>query len=191
MAALLEQADMSESIRPFRVETPQAALDDLRARVVNARWPEKETVDDWSQGAPIEHVRALADYWSSKYDWRRCEAALNALPQFKTTIDGLEIYFIHLRSAEPNAAPLLLTHGWPGSVLEFMKVIGPLTAPSAHGAKGARAFDVVVPALPGYGFSGKPAAKGWGVERTAQAWITLMRRLGRGRDDGARDRRAA
>ncbi|KMS53003.1 epoxide hydrolase family protein [Sphingobium cupriresistens] len=165
---------MSDSITPFTVAVPQDALDDLHQRISNTRWPATETVTDWSQGAPIAAMRDLCAYWANGYDWRRCEAALNALPQFMTQIDGLSIHFLHVRSPRPDAVPLILTHGWPGSVLEFMKVIGPLSNP----APDAPAFHLVIPSLPGYGFSDKPAATGWGVEKIADAWITLMRRLG-------------
>jgi len=169
---------MSEAIVPFTVAVPEAALTDLRRRLAEARWPSAETVDDWSQGVPIDRLRALCDYWRDGYDWRRCEAALNAFPQFRTAIDGLGIHFLHVRSPDPDALPLVLTHGWPGSVIEFLKVIGPLTDPAGHGAPGAQAFHVVVPSLPGYGFSDQPATTGWGAEKIADAWIVLMRRLG-------------
>lgn len=165
-------------IRPFRLDVPEAALDDLHRRIAMTRWPERETVGDWSQGTPLAELRALAAYWAEGYDWRACEARLNGLGQFVTRIDGLDVHFIHVRSPHPGAVPLLLTHGWPGSVVEFMGVIGPLTDPVAHGGDAGDAFDVVVPSLPGYGFSGKPEATGWGVERIARAWGELMRRLG-------------
>lgn len=168
---------MSE-IQPFAVAIPEPELADLRHRLATARWPEAETVADWSQGVPIAALRALCDHWREGYDWRACEARINAFPQFRTEIDGLGIHFLHVRSPDPDALPLILTHGWPGSVLEFLEVIGPLTDPAAHGAAGARAFHVVAPSLPGYGFSDKPTGTGWGVERTAAAWIALMRRLG-------------
>jgi pimeloyl-ACP methyl ester carboxylesterase len=169
---------MSDSVSPFTLNIPPAVLNDLRERLARTRWPERETVDDWSQGAPLERVRALCDYWANGYDWRRCEATLNALGQYRTTVDDLGIHLLHVRSPEPGALPLLMTHGWPGSVIEFLKVIGPLTNPRAHGGDPRDAFHVVAPSLPGYGFSDRPAAKGWGVERIAAAWITLMRRLG-------------
>lgn len=169
---------MSDAIRPFTIAIPQATLDDLAARIDLTRWPERETVDDWSQGVPLAELRALVDYWRNGYDWRACEARLNALPQFITTIDGLDIHFIHVRSAHENATPLILTHGWPGSVLEFLDAIPRLVDPEAHGGTAADAFHVVVPALPGYGFSGKPEATGWGLDRIAQAWSVLMGRLG-------------
>src|ERR1700759_1806697 len=169
---------MNDAITPFVLNIPRDDLDALQRRLANTRWPEHETVDDWSQGAPLAKVRALCDYWRTTYDWRRCEAQLNGLGQFKTEIDGLGVHFLHVRSPHPNALPLLLTHGWPGSVIEFLKVIGPLTDPVAHGGNAADAFHVVIPSLPGYGFSDKPTAAGWGVERIATAWITLMKRLG-------------
>ncbi len=166
---------MSDSITPFTVAIPQEALDDLHRRIVHTRWPAAETVADWSQGVPIAAMRDLCTYWADGYDWRRCEAALNALPQFMMQIDDLAIHFLHVRSPRPDAVPLILTHGWPGSVLEFMKVIGPLSDPATADAP---AFHLVIPSLPGYGFSDKPIATGWGVEKIADAWITLMRRLG-------------
>ncbi len=169
---------MSDGITPFHLAIPQAELDDLKARLANTRWPEREVVADGSQGAPLTDVQALCAYWQDSYDWRRCEAQLNALGQFRTTIDGLGIHFLHVRSPEPDALPLILTHGWPGSVVEFLKVIGPLTDPAAHGGDPAQAFHVVIPSLPGYGFSDRPSESGWSVERIAAAWITLMRRLG-------------
>ncbi|MBW2941638.1 epoxide hydrolase family protein [Zhongshania aquimaris] len=169
---------MDRAIKPFRVDIPQSQLDDLKARLANTRWPDAETVDDWSQGAPLSAVKSLCQYWQHSYDWRRCEQELNAHPQFTTEIDGLDIHFLHIRSPHDNALPMLMTHGWPGSVLEFMRVIGPLTNPTAHGGSAKDAFHLVIPSLPGYGFSGKPSATGWGLERIAQAWITLMARLG-------------
>lgn len=169
---------MSEAITPFTLAIPQSELDDLKARLAHTRWPERETVEDWSQGAPLAKVQALCAHWRDKYDWRRCEAQLNALGQYKTTLDGLGIHFLHVRSKHANALPLLITHGWPGSVVEFMKVIGPLTDPTAHGGKAEDAFHVIAPSLPGYGFSDKPAETGWGVPRIAMAWIGLMQRLG-------------
>jgi pimeloyl-ACP methyl ester carboxylesterase len=172
---------VSDLIEAFVCAAPDADLADLKNRLARTRWPEAETVDDWSQGVPLQAAQALCAYWRDSYDWRRCEAALNAFDQFTTDIDGLSIHFLHVRSPDPGALPILLTHGWPGSVLEFLKVIGPLSDPAAHGAPGAQAFHVIAPSLPGYGFSGKPGRTGWGAERTAQAWITLMRRLGYGR----------
>ena len=169
---------MSDAITPFTLSIPQSALDDLATRLRLTRWPEQEPVSDWSQGVPLAALQDFAGYWRDRYDWRRCEARLNALGQFTTEIDGLSIHFLHIRSPHPGAMPLLLTHGWPGSVIEFMGVIGPLSDPVAHGGRAEDAFDLVIPSLPGYGFSGKPAATGWGVERIAQAWAVLMKRLG-------------
>jgi len=165
-------------VESFRIAVPEAELDDLRERLRRSRWPERETVDDWSQGVPLAYLEELCDHWASAYDWRATEARLNALPQFRTEIDGLGIHFVHVRSQHPNAIPLVMSHGWPGSIVEFMKVIGPLTDPPAHGGDAADAFDIVVPSLPGYGFSDKPAASGWGVEHIADAWAELMARLG-------------
>jgi len=168
----------SEAVADFRLAVPAAALDDLRARLAATRWPEKETVDDWSEGVPLAKMKALAAYWRSGYDLRRLERRLNAVPQYRTQIDGLGIHFLHVRSKHPNALPIILTHGWPGSVVEFLKVVGPLTDPTAHGGKADDAFHVVVPSLPGYGFSDKPAERGWGLPRIARAWAVLMKRLG-------------
>jgi len=165
-------------VEPFRIDVPEAELDDLRQRLNAARWPERETVDDWSQGVPLEYMKELCAHWASGYDWRATEARLNALPQFRTDIDGLGIHLLHVRSPHPDALPLVMTHGWPGSIIEFLKVIGPLTDPTAHGADAADAFHVVCPSLPGYGFSDKPRRAGWGVERIASAWSELMARLG-------------
>jgi epoxide hydrolase len=164
------------TVRPFRIDVPDAVLDDLRARLTRTRWPEPECVDDWRQGMPLAYTRELADYWAHSYDWRSSEAALNRFDQSITEIDGLDIHFIHQRSPHADAFPLVLTHGWPGSIVEFHKVIEPLVNP-ATGNPGD-AFHVVCPALPGFGFSGKPATAGWGVEKIAHAWETLMRRLG-------------
>ena len=161
-------------IRPFMLAIPQSQLDDLNTRLDLTRWPEKEAVSDWSQGTPLAALQELTSYWRSGYDWRRCEARLNGLGQFKTEIDGLEVHFLHIRSPHAGAMPLIMTHGWPGSVIEFMGVIEGLTNP----ADPAQAFDLVLPSLPGFGFSGKPAATGWGVERIGRAWGTLMTRLG-------------
>ncbi|WP_410604762.1 epoxide hydrolase family protein [Amycolatopsis sp. lyj-90] len=163
---------------PFRVEVPERDLDDLRARLRRTRWPENETVDDWSQGVPAAYLRVLCLYWADTYDWRAAESRLNSFPQFRTEIDGLGIHYLHVRSPHPDALPLVLTHGWPGSVFEFLDVIGPLTDPVAHGADAADAFHVVVPSLPGYGFSDKPTETGWSVQRIADAWIHLMNSLG-------------
>jgi len=166
------------AVRPFRVNVPQAALDDLRRRIVATRWPDKETVDDQSQGAPLAKMQELIQYWGSGYEWRKAEAKLNALPQFMTNIDGLDIYFIHVRSRHKNALPLIITHGWPGSVLELIKAIGPLTDPAAHGGSAADAFDLVIPAVPGFGFSSKPPGTGWDPDHIARVWAELMKRLG-------------
>ncbi len=168
---------MNDAVSPFTLAIPQADLDDLTARLARIRWPDRETVDGWEQGVPLAAARSLVDHWQHRYDWRRCEAALNAVGQFTTTIDGLKLHFLHQRSPEPNALPIVITHGWPGSVLEFLKVIGPLTDPVAHGGRGEDAFHVVCPSLPGYGLSDRPADR-WGVPRIAAAWITLMKRLG-------------
>ena len=169
---------MSDTVTPFTLAVPQAQLDDLAARLAATRWPEKETVADWTQGSPLAKVQALVEHWRDRYDWRACEARLNGLGQFKTNIDGLDIHFLHVRSKHPNALPLIVTHGWPGSVIEFMKVIGPLTDPTAHGGKAEDAFHVVMPSLPGFGFSGKPTQTGWGVPHIAMSWVKLMERLG-------------
>jgi epoxide hydrolase len=169
---------MAEEIIPFRIDVPDADLADLRDRLRRTRWPDRETVDDWSQGAPLTWVQDLCQYWASGYDWRAREARLNSFPQFRTTIDGLDLHFLHVRSPHDGALPLILTSGWPGSVTEFSRVIGPLTDPAGHGGDPADAFHVVCPSLPGYGFSGKPAGTGWNVQRIAAAWATLMARLG-------------
>lgn len=169
---------VDESIRPFHVHVPQEQLDDLRRRIAETRWPDRETVTDDSQGIQLARIQALVKYWGSDYDWRKAEARLNALPQFVTNIDGVDIQFIHVRSRNPNALPVVLTHGWPGSTFEFLKTIGPLTDPTAYGGRAEDAFDVVIPSIPGYGFSGKPTGLGWGPDRTAKAWDTLMKRLG-------------
>jgi len=167
-----------KSIGPFKVHIPQSKLDDLRRRIVATKWPERETVKDGSQGVQLATMHALANYWAAKYDWRKVETRLNALPQFVTTIDGVDIHFIHVRSKYPSALPIIITHGWPGSIIEQMKVIGPLTDPVAYGGKPEDAFDVVIPSLPGYGFSGKPTTTGWEPVHIAKAWIELMDRLG-------------
>ncbi|HEY7016070.1 MAG TPA: epoxide hydrolase [Streptosporangiaceae bacterium] len=169
---------MSDEIIPFRIEIPETDLDDLRQRLRRTRWPEPATVDDWSQGIPLDYTRQLCEYWLEQYDWRAAEARLNRFPQFLTEIDGLDIHFLHVRSPHEGALPLVITHGWPGSVVEFGKVIGPLADPVAHGGDAADAFHVVCPSLPGYGFSGKPARAGWGSGHTADAWDQLMTRLG-------------
>jgi pimeloyl-ACP methyl ester carboxylesterase len=166
------------AIRSFQFKAPEEALVDLRRRVAATRWPEQETVNDHSQGVQLATMRELARYWGTDYDWRKVEARLNALPQFVTKIDGLDIHFIHARSSNDNALPLIVTHGWPGSVIEQLKIIDPLTNPTAHGGSASDAFDVVIPSLPGYGFSGKPTAPGWNPISIAKAWATLMERLG-------------
>jgi pimeloyl-ACP methyl ester carboxylesterase len=165
-------------MEPFRVEIAEEAVADLRRRIVAWRAPEREPVDDQSQGVQLATIQNLANYWATEYDWRRCEAKLNALPQFTTEIDGVDIHFIHVRSPHPDALPLIVTHGWPGSLIEQLKIIEPLTNPTEHGGAASDAFDVVIPSLPGYGFSGKPTVTGWGPERIARAWAVLMERLG-------------
>ena len=172
------QASPAEAIRPYQVHIPKEDLADLRRRIQATRWPDKETVTDRSQGANLADLQELVRYWGTGYDWRKCEARLNALPQFVTTIDGVDIYFIHVRSRHPHAMPLIVTHGWPGSVIEQLKIIGPLTDPTAHGGRADEAFDVVIPSLPGYGFSGKPTGTGWDPAHIASAWAELMKRLG-------------
>ncbi len=168
----------STAIRSFRVSVPEADLTDLRRRINATRWPDKEVVSDQSQGVQLATMQKLARYWGTDYDWRKCEAKLNSYPQFVTTIDAVEIHFIHVRSKNPNALPLIVTHGWPGSIVEQLKIIGPLTNPTAFGGSAADAFEVVIPSLPGYGFSGKPSVTGWDPIRIARAWIVLMKRLG-------------
>ena len=172
---------MSDAIEPIRIDVSDDALADLRARLRNTRWPDPEPVDDWSQGIPLAYVQDLCAYWADTYDWRSREVELNRFDQYRTVIDGVGIHFIHERSPHPDAFPLVLTHGWPGSIVEFYKVIGPLVDPVAHGGEAADAFDVICPALPGYGFSDKPTETGWGVERIAAAWDELMVRLGHDR----------
>jgi pimeloyl-ACP methyl ester carboxylesterase len=167
-----------ELVVPFRIGVPDEDLADLRDRLRNTRWPEPETAHGWSQGVPLGYMEELCAYWAEGYDWRACEARLNALPQYRAGIDGLAIHFLHIRSPRANALPLIITHGWPGSIIEFLKVIGPLTDPAAYGGDPADAFHVVCPSLPGYAFSDKPAAPGWGIERIAAAWADLMARLG-------------
>jgi pimeloyl-ACP methyl ester carboxylesterase len=166
------------AIRPFHIDVPEEDLLDLRRRIAETRWPERETVDDCSQGVQLATIEELARYWATDYDWRKVEARLNALPQFITEIDGLDIHFIHVRSNHENALPLIVNHGWPGSIIEQLKIIGPLTDPTAHGGSAEDAFDVVIPSMPGYGFSGKPTSTGWGPERMGRAWAELMKRLG-------------
>jgi pimeloyl-ACP methyl ester carboxylesterase len=171
-------ATTSDAIRPFRVDIPKEQLVDLRRRIVTTRWPDRETVADQSQGVQLATIQELARYWATDYDWRKVEAKLNALPQFMTEIDGLDIHFIHIRSKHENALPLIVTHGWPGSVIEQLKIIDPLTNPTAHGASASDAFQLVIPSLPGYGFSGKPTTTGWDPAHIARAWVALMKRLG-------------
>jgi len=178
MSDRTDNSAATTAVRPFAVEIPEAEIEALRARIAATRWPEKETVGDASQGVPLVVIQELARYWATGYDWRRCQAQLNALPQFMTEIDGLDIHFIHVRSRHPDALPLIVNHGWPGSVIEQLKIIGPLTDPTAHGGSASDAFHVVIPSMPGYGFSGKPAGTGWGPERMGRAWAQLMRRLG-------------
>jgi pimeloyl-ACP methyl ester carboxylesterase len=165
-------------VQPFVVSIEQSTLDDLQTRLRLTRWPDKETVTDWSQGVPLTAIQELCEHWQTEYDWRRCEALLNSYPQFTTSIDGLEIYFLHIRSKHENALPLLLTHGWPGSILEFRHVIEKLVDPESHGGSAEDAFHLVIPALPGYAFSARPTEKGWNINRTALAWAKLMDRLG-------------
>jgi pimeloyl-ACP methyl ester carboxylesterase len=171
-------AGASDTIRAFRVSFPEDALVDLRRRIAATRWPTREIVTDESQGVRLATMQQLARYWATRHDWRKVEARLNALPQFMTNIDGVDIHFIHVRSKHPNALPVIITHGWPGSVIEQLKIIGPLTDPTAHGGQAADAFDVVIPSIPGYGFSGKPTTTGWDPVRIARAWVVLMSRLG-------------
>jgi pimeloyl-ACP methyl ester carboxylesterase len=175
MSSTVENAT---EIRPFRVDMPDEAIADLRRRIAVARLPSKELVDDRSQGVQLATIRELARYWTTDYDWRACEARLNALPQFKTEIDGMDIHFIHVKSQHENALPLIITHGWPGSVIELLGVVGPLTSPTVHGGSAGDAFDLVLPSVPGYGFSAEPAEIGWNPGRVAPAWAELMRRLG-------------
>ena len=169
---------MTEQIRPFTIDVPQAQLDDLRQRLQHTRWPDAELVPDWSQGVPLAYVQEVCRYWADDYDWRASESALNRFDQFVTEIDGVDIHFIHQRSSNPDAMPLLITHGWPGSVVEFHKVIEPLAEPAAHGGEATDAFHVIAPSLPGFGFSGKPTETGWGVEKIGEVWAELMARLG-------------
>ena len=171
----------NDSIRPFQIDIPEESLQELRRRVAVPRWPDRETVSDRTQGVQLAKVQELVDYWATDYDWRKLEAELNALPQFITEIDGLDIHFFHVRSPHANALPLIMTHGWPGSFLEFVKVIGPLSDPESHGARAEDAFDLVVPSMPGFGFSARPQVTGWNPDRIAGAWVELMRRVGYGR----------
>jgi pimeloyl-ACP methyl ester carboxylesterase len=170
--------ETATEIRPFHIEIPEAQIDDLRRRIAQTRWPSNELVADRSQGVQLRTLQELARYWGTDYDWRKAEAKLNALPQFKTEIDGVEIHFIHVKSQQEDALPLIMTHGWPGSVIELLEVVGPLTDPTAHGGRAEDAFDLVLPSIPGYGFSGEPTEVGWGPARVAPAWAELMHRLG-------------
>src|SRR5215208_6696125 len=178
MAVMTERSAGDTTIRPFTIETPEAELEDLRARIAATRFPDKEPVDDPSQGVQLATMQALASYWLTQYDWRKCEEKLKALPHFITEIDGLDIHFVHIRSGHEDAMPLLVAHGWPGSVIEQLKIIEPLTNPTAHAGSAADAFHLVIPSMPGYGFSGKPTVTGWGPEHIARAWAELMQRLG-------------
>jgi pimeloyl-ACP methyl ester carboxylesterase len=173
-----QPASDGTTIRPFRVNFSDADLDDLRKRINATRWPDRETVNDNSQGVPLEMLQGLATYWATGYDWRKCEAKLNALPEYLTEIDGLDIHFIHVRSKHEHALPLIVTHGWPGSIIEQLKIIEPLTNPTAYGGSASDAFHIVIPSIPGYGFSGKPTVTGWGTDHTARVWVVLMKRLG-------------
>jgi pimeloyl-ACP methyl ester carboxylesterase len=178
MSVTTEASVGGQTVRPFHIEVPEADLVELRRRIAATRWPSKELVDDRSQGVQSATLQELARYWTTDYDWRRCEASLNALPQFTTEIDGVEIHFLHVTSPHPDALPLIMTHGWPGSVVELLETVGPLTDPTAHGGRAEDAFHLVLPSLPGYGFSGEPTDLGWNPGRTAGAWAELMRRLG-------------
>src|SRR5215210_562659 len=175
---MAQQVGEEVAVRDFHIDVPQEELDDLRRRILATRWPEKETVTDFSQGVPLATMQKLARYWATEYDWRKVEAKLNSYPQFITNIDGLDIHFIHVRSKEKNALPVIVTHGWPGSIIEQLKIIDPLTNPTAYGGSASDAFDVVIPSMPGYGFSGKPTTTGWDQARIAHAWAVLMKRLG-------------
>ena len=178
MSVTTETPGSASEIRSFQVNVPDESLDDLRRRLAATRWPDKETVEDDSQGVPLALMQDLARYWLTEYDWRKCEARLNALPNFVTEIDGLDIHFIHVRSKHEDALPLVVCHGWPGSIVEQLKIIGPLSDPTAHGASASDPFHVVVPSMPGYGFSGKPAGTGWDPVRIGKAYVELMKRLG-------------
>src|SRR5215472_6448787 len=169
---------MGDEVQPFKIQVSDEELDDLKRRLRATRWPEKEAVDDWSQGVPLAYLKNVCRYWAETYDWRKTEASLNALRQFRTEVDGLGIHFLHARSPHQDALPLVMTHGWPGSIVEFLKVIPMLTDPTKHGGSAEDAFHVVCPSLPGYGFSDKPAKNGWSIERIARAWSALMLRLG-------------
>ncbi|WP_287390976.1 alpha/beta fold hydrolase, partial [Mesorhizobium sp.] len=174
----LNAAATSSSIRPFTVNIPLEEIDELRRRIMATRWPDQETVADRSQGVQLARLQEIVRYWGTKYDWRKAEARLNALPQFMTEIDGIDIHFLHIRSKHTNALPLIMTHGWPGSVFELLQTVGPLTDPTQHGGRPEDAFDLVLPSMPGYGFSGKPRGVGWNPDRIASAWAELMQRLG-------------
>ena len=178
MSVTAQQSDGRTAIRPFTIETPEADLEDLRARIEATRWPSKELVDDRSQGVQFATMKELARYWTTEYDWRKCEARLNALPQFTTEIDGVDIHYIHVKSRHEDALPLIMTHGWPGSVIELLETVGPLTDPTAHGGDAEDAFHLVLPSMPGYGFSREPTELGWGNDRIARAWAELMDRIG-------------
>lgn len=175
---IVRSGHQSTEIKPFRIDVPQADLDELRDRLTRTRWPDALAGVGWDYGIPVDYLKELAEYWRSKYDWRKHEESLNKFPQFTTTIDGQNIHFLHVRSPEPDAMPLIITHGWPGSIVEFMSIIGPLTDPRAHGGNPADAFHVVIPSLPGFGFSGPTTEVGWNINRVARAWAELMRRLG-------------
>ncbi len=177
-AQTLSGTQSSTAVRTFQVSIPEATLTEMRRRIGATIWPDRETVTDDSQGVPLALMQGVAGYWATDYDWRKCEAKLNALPQFVTNIDGLDIHFIHVKSKHENALPLIVTHGWPGSIIEQLKIVEPLTHPTAHGGSAADAFDVVIPSIPGYGFSAKPAVTGWDTAHTARAWVVLMKRLG-------------
>src|SRR3954454_16970101 len=174
----MSRASPMTAIKPFRIAISDDVLTDLKSRLARTRWPEAELVDDWSQGAPLAWIKDICAYWGEGYDWRKREAALNRFTQFTTEIDGLAIHFLHVRSPHPGAMPLIITHGWPGSVFEQIKLIGPLTDPTAHGGKAEDAFNVVIPSLPGFGFSDRPTQPGWTLDRIASAWAVLMNRLG-------------
>jgi hypothetical protein len=178
MSTTTEASARTAAVRPFRIEVPEADLAELRRRIAATRWPSRELVDDRSQGVQLATLQELARFWTTEYDWRRCEARLNALPQFTTEIDGVDVHFVHVRSRHEDALPLIMTHGWPGSVVELLETVGPLTDPTAHGGRAEDAFHLVLPSLPGYGFAGEPTEVGWGAVRTARAWVELMRRLG-------------
>ena len=178
MSAISEKPAGATALRPFRVEIPQPEIEELRRRIAATRWPDRETVDDGSQGTPLARLQALVRYWGAEYDWRKFEAKLNGLPQFVTSLDGLDIHFIHVRSPHAGALPLIMTHGWPGSIVELLEIVGPLTDPAAYGGRAEDAFDLVLPSLPGFGFSEKPTSAGWDPDRIARAWAELMNRLG-------------